>query len=293
MITDILIIGAGRSGTTTIFDYFKNHSQICSSKIKEVHFFSIDELFQRGVKYYHNLFEPKTNSKIFASADTYLFIANKNIIQRIFEYNPKMKFIVMLRNPVERAFSGYQYAINNGYLNKKVSFLESIFKEKNLLEQNLPISTQNNLCNAFQSKYYFHLKRWMSIFPQENFLILKTTELKNSPEKILSKISNFLKIDDFTASEFIISNSSKTVKSKKIEQILLNRDLIIRKLFRKIIPEKLKQKIFSSEIIDKIHKLNKSKNSTNKITDFERKEAQIYFSEDLQNLFTEFNIDLR
>ena len=292
MKTNILIIGAGRSGTSTIYEYLKNHQQISFSKIKEIHFFSVDELFSRRENYYHNFFCPQKTTKYFASADTYLFIADTKIIRRIYDYNADMKFIVMLRNPVERAFSGYQYAINNGYLSPKISFIESINNEKKLLENNLSIIEQNNLCNAYQSLYFFHIKRWLSIFPKENFLFLKTKDLKQNASFVLQQISDFFELDKFISSQNIISNSAKTVKSKKLEQILLNRNLFVRQLARKLLSEKLKQKIFDSGIVDKIHKINKSDKSTKKITEQERQYAQTLFVEDLQNLNEELNIYL-
>ncbi len=292
MKTNVLIIGAARSGTTSIYEYMKKHEQICFSKIKEIHFFSVNELYNRGKNYYHNFFSPQKTTKVFASADTYLFIANIKTIQRIYDYNPQMKFIIMLRNPVERAFSGYQYAVNNGYLNEKTSFIESIENEKNLLQNNISIIQQNNLCNAYQSKYFFHLKRWMEIFPEKNFLLLKTNDLKQKPDFILQQISKFLNIDKFIPPKNFVANKAHSVKSKKLEQILLNRDLFIRRLTRKLFPEKLKQKIFDSGIIDKLHNINKANKPQKKISKKEKQYAQNLFSEDLHKLNDFFNINL-
>ncbi|MEA3452280.1 MAG: sulfotransferase domain-containing protein [Bacteroidota bacterium] len=293
MKTDLLIIGAGRSGTTSIYEYLKNHTQICFSKIKEIHYFSIDELFNRTEKYYHSLYDcQQKENQIFASADTYLFIAQTEIIKRIYDYNSKMKFIIMLRNPIDRAFSGYQYAINNGYLNKKISFIESIKNEEKLLNKDISIIQQNNLCNIYQSKYFYHLKRWTSIFPKNNFLLLKTDELKKSQQTVLNKIADFCNIDKFQASGKIKANTAKKVKSKKFEQILLNRDLKIRKVLSRIVPNKLKQKIFDSKIVDKLHSINKTDGKIAEINEQEKKYAQKIFLDELKNLKSDFNIDL-
>lgn len=294
MKTNLLIIGAGRSGTTSIYEYLKAHPNICFSKIKEIHYFSIEEIFKKGEQYYHSFYnyDEKTH-KLFASADTYLFIAQNEIIKRIYDYNPQMKFIVMLRNPVDRAFSGYRYAINNGHMDKKISFIDSLKIETDLLNKNISIVRKNNLCNAFQSKYFYHLSRWTKIFPKENFLLLKTADLKENPNKILNKITTFFEIEKFNTTEKIKANTAKKVKSKKIEQILLNRNLKIRRIISKITPNKLKQKIFDSGIIDKMHKLNKTNAKIKKITEQERVFAEKLFSDDLEKLNSNFDTNLK
>ncbi|MDA3953962.1 MAG: sulfotransferase, partial [Bacteroidales bacterium] len=103
MKTNMLIIGAGRSGTTTLYEHLKLHSDICFSNIKEVPYFSIPDIYKRGESYYHSFFKPN-KQKIIASSDTYLLI-DKDAPKRIFDYNPNMKIIIMLREPVARAYS--------------------------------------------------------------------------------------------------------------------------------------------------------------------------------------------
>ena len=287
---ELLIIGAARSGTTTIYKHLEKHSQICFSSIKEIHYFSVDELFLRGNNYYHSFFKHYQNEKIISSADTYLFI-DKHAPKRILNYNPKMKFIVMLRNPIDRAFSGYNYAINNGYLSADISFIESIKNEDNLLKKALKIEEINNLCNAYQSKYLEHLNYWFDFFPEKNFLILQTKELRDNLNSLLNKISSFLQIENFNSEiESIRVNKSSKVKSKKLQQFLLNRNTKGRKLIRKIIPNKLKQSFVKSGIVDKIYSANKTESEQNKITKNEMKWAEKYFQTEITNLKNKYKI---
>ena len=272
---DLLIIGAGRAGTTSIYQYLTFHPEICFSKVKEIHYFSIEDLYKRGINYYHSFFDYKAENKIITAADTYLFV-DKKAPKRIQKYNPEMKFLVMLRNPVERAYSGYNYAINNGYLNKNIDFKEASENEHKIIEKS-KIQDINNLCNIYQSKYYEHLKYWMNYFPIENFLLLKTNELKNQ-ETVLKEISNFLKISNFPKDiSDIKTNTASTVKSKKIQQILLDRDRGIRKLVRIIFPQKLKNKIMNSGIIGKIYKINRTEASYTPLSQNEKLKFQKYF----------------
>ena len=109
-----LIIGAGSSGPTSLYGYLESHPDVCFSNIKEVHFFSIDELYKRGESYYHSFFRKCQSAPVIASADTYLLM-DHDAISRIHAYNPEMKIIVMLRDPVTRAYSNYNYSVNYGH----------------------------------------------------------------------------------------------------------------------------------------------------------------------------------
>lgn len=289
MKVDLLVIGAGRAGTTTICEHLKLHKNINFSKIKEVHYFSINDLYEKGDKYYKTFFEINNNKQtLTASADTYLLV-DKSAPQKICDYNPKMKFIIMLREPIARAYSGYRYAINNGYLNNNISFLQSIDNEKKILNKNNLIEI-NNLCNVYQSHYYQHIKYWELFFKKENFLLLQTNELKNI-EKTLEKISTFLSIEKFENTAIIKANESKIVKNKQFEQFLLNRNLFFRKILRNIIPKKIKQNILKSGFVDKLHKLNKKNSDNSKISLEEFETAKKYFENDLKNLKQKYNID--
>lgn len=286
---DFMVLGAGRSGTTTIYKYLSLHSEICFSKVKEIHFFSIDDLYKRGESYYHSLFEFDSNHKVTVGADTYLLV-DKEAPQKIKTYNSNMKFIIMLRNPVERAYSGYQYAINNGYFVKKISFDEAAKNEKNIIQQG-KIQEINNLCNIYQSKYFEHISYWQKFFPKENFLLLKTSELKDI-KIVLKKISTFLNINEFPAIESEIkANTASIVKSKRLQQLLLDRDKGIRKFARKVFPQRIKNKIMNSGFIEKIYKLNRTEASYEPLTEEKKEFYSNIFKEDLQKLEIEFEIN--
>src|SRR5689334_4503511 len=125
MKVNAMIIGAGRSGTTTVYEYLKQHPEICFSITKELHYFSIPELYARGEQYFHSLFPDYKDQKIVATADTYLLM-DRDAPKRIKEYNPGMKFIIVLREPVARAYSNYNYSVNFGHEKKDISFLDTI-----------------------------------------------------------------------------------------------------------------------------------------------------------------------
>lgn len=288
MKVNLLIIGAGRSGTTSLCEHLKHHPEICFSTMKEIPFFSIEEIYQRGYKYYHSFFK-HPEKPIIASSDTYLLI-DRNAPEKIKQYNPDMKIIIIMREPVERAYSSYIYAINNGHQKEEISFKESLLLEDKNINQK-DIITQNNLGHFYSGLYYKHIKYWMKFFPEKNFLLLKTTDLKNKPSKTLSTISSFLGISDFKNIDEIHINKASGVKSMFLHRFFINRNNSIRKFFGFITPIFFKKIVFNSGIIERINQLNAKKtNYYTKLTEKDKEMGTPYFAEDLNNLKEEFHI---
>lgn len=292
MKVNTIIIGAGRSGTTTLYEYLKNHHDICFSSLKEIHYFTFQDLYERGETYLNSFFQHKKSENIIATADTYSLI-DEDAPKRISAYNPQMKFIVILRDPVERAYSNFQYSRNYGYAKESVSFLQSYEKEKDIIKSNDVIKV-NNLGHFYAGLYYEQLKYWSQHFPKEQFCILRTKDLKSKPLITINTILNFLQVEQLqTISEIEKQNVSSKSRHKSLEQILLNRDHKFRKLLREMFPDFLKQLIFKSGIIDKAHKLNRKPTKYLKLSKEEYVFYYKYFEQDLESLAKEFKVDLR
>ena len=215
-----VIIGAARAGTTTLASYMGAHPLIDFSKEKEVHYFSFDNVFNRGEKYLNSFF--KNDRKFKITADTYLLV-DKKAPERVKKYNPYLTFILILRDPVLRAFSGYTYSVRNGYLKKGISFIDACIEEKEH-ENSDDIVLKNNKCNILRSKYFENLQFWTSYFPKENFLLLKTSDLNDKTSYILEKISGFLDIENLPVNiNNLTNNKAFTVRSRTLQQLLVNR----------------------------------------------------------------------
>src|SRR6266700_94646 len=103
---DFLVAGAQKSGTTALNYYLKRHPQIALPIKKELHFFDNDELFAGGNVSYeplHEMFQPARPGSI-AGENTPIYLYWLPALPRIRDYNPAMKFFVILRHPIERAF---------------------------------------------------------------------------------------------------------------------------------------------------------------------------------------------
>lgn len=105
---NFLIIGVQKAGTTSLAHFLAQHPQCMTAKSKEVHFFDLDYRYNNGINWYHRQFDlDGYNSQnepvcIFEKSPGYIFYPDA--AKRIYDYNPKMKLIVLFREPAERAY---------------------------------------------------------------------------------------------------------------------------------------------------------------------------------------------
>jgi len=281
-----LLIGAGRSGTTSFCDLLARQTGVCFSLIKEVHFFSQSDLYDRGPSYYNSFFEAYHGEPVVAGADTYLLIDPEGA-RRVHQYNPGMKIIVLLRDPVDRAFSSYNYSVNYGHHQAYDSFMESIEREKDIANEPSVIR-RNNMGHFYGSLYAHHLKHWSDIFGRQKMLVLNNELLKDA-EGLKARVDLFLGIDsDFSG--MVRKNETALPRFRRFEQFLLNRELPLRKLLRNVVPGAMKRRLIRSGIPDQLHRVNRKKVEQVGLSVEEYREARAYFSDDLEQLEVDFGI---
>jgi hypothetical protein len=190
---NFLGIGAQRSGTTWLYTLLGSHPDIYVPKQqKEIHFF--DEHYIAGIDWYERFFPlPVHASKYRAIGEvTPAYLYYPSVPERIKQHIPECRFIAILRNPVERAYSQYGLAVRNQ--NEKRSF-------RDYLEQT----------NAYaRGLYSVQLKRYLQYFPAQNFLILIFEKAFNDPAPALRRIADFLCVD---ADRFSYRDASRKVHS--------------------------------------------------------------------------------
>ena len=122
IIPNFLIGGPPKGASTSLNFYLKQHPEIFTSPVKQTRFFSVH--YDKGKDYYLNTyFSGVTNQKMVGEATPTYFLL-PFVAKRIKEYNPDMKIIFCLRNPVERTFSGWSMRVNNG--TEHLSFREAL-----------------------------------------------------------------------------------------------------------------------------------------------------------------------
>jgi len=207
---DFIIIGAQRCGTTSLYNYLIAHPNISSALNKEVHFFDIK--YNKGINWYWKQFpsvseKVNSNEKSITGESTPYYLFHPLTAKRVFKHLPKIKLIVLLRNPADRAYSHYSHAVRME--NESLSFDQAIKKEPERLKgeeekifQGQYSSNHQKLSYLSRGIYADQLERYLKLFKKEQMLILKSEEFFASPQQILNRVFSFLGISNFELSDF-------------------------------------------------------------------------------------------
>jgi hypothetical protein len=197
---DFLIVGVQKAGTTALETYMREHADISMAQQKEVHFFDDEDQFNANVDYsnYHKNF-PYFNSEQLLGEATPIYIYWSDSLRRIWEYNKQMKIIVILRNPITRAYSHWNMERDRGAESR--TFCEAIMQEKERVREALPL--QHRVYSYVDRGYYTEqLRRVYRFFSKEQVLVLKHEELEDNINTTLSKVSSFLGITSFKEEKY-------------------------------------------------------------------------------------------
>jgi len=153
---DFLIIGAQKCGTTSLYRYLIQHPQIEPAIKKEIHYFDLN--YNKPIQWYLNQFPAlKTQSDRITGEATPYYIFHPHAPYRIKEHMPDAKIIVLLRNPVDRAYSHYHYAVER--YGETLSFEEALDIENERLagemekfQKNPYYKSRNYRCFSYQKR---------------------------------------------------------------------------------------------------------------------------------------------
>jgi hypothetical protein len=211
------VIGVVRSGTTSLYHYLSQHPSIAPAAYDELGYF--DDNYHLGVNWYKSLFPTKfTKNRIIKKHGKFLtydvtpfYIYNPLVAKRIFESFPKAKIISNLRNPIDRAYSNYNDAVEMGDI--KIPFeevvqiaMDEIDKNKSKLNNEAYIVDtyyENILARGF---YADQLKIWFKKFQKNQLLMVPSEDLAQKTDQILTKIFEFLDLPYFKIKDLTKQN---------------------------------------------------------------------------------------
>jgi hypothetical protein len=292
---NLLIIGAAKSGTTSLYMYLEQHPEIFMSPVKEPHFFSYDaqSKMTKGpkdtiptaitdIEKYKNLFINVNNKKIIGEASpTYIY--REEAPERIYNLIPEVKIIAILRDPSERAFSAYMHLIRDQRETTN-SFSEALELEEFRIKQGWgPIWHYKRA-----GLYYQQLSNYFQLFKRDQIRVILHEDLQHKREEVLKDIFNFLEIDTgFTPEISIKYNASGIPKNKILQNFytgLFNSPNPIKRLSRIIFPMPLRLKVTTYLQTRNIKKVS--------LPGEERQKLIGYFREDILHLESLINRDL-
>lgn len=220
---NFFIVGAAKSGTTSLWEYLRRHPDVYMPEdelYKEPCYFSTYGEAMGRENYLSLFASAKYHKKLVGEAST-AYLTDKVSAQRIFDFNPEAKIIIVLRNPVKRAYSLYNWMVQDGY-EYAFSFEKALALEVRRSHTVIPNYYEPQYYwnyMYFQSGlYYEQVKRYVDLFGQQ-VLILRFEELVKMPQSVYDRCCSFLGIEPVTL-EFSVHNSSNAVLSSKIQFIV-------------------------------------------------------------------------
>jgi len=189
-----LIAGVQKGGTTALYDYLSDYPDIALSRVKEVHFFDDETRNWATPDYgaYHAQF-PQADGRPCGEA-TPIYIYWPNALKRIHAYNPAMRLILTLRDPVERAWSHWRMEYGRGA--EREPFAWCIREGRQRLFDANPWGHHREFSYVERGFYAEQLERLFALFPRQQVMLLRAEDLRADPGLMLSEVRDFLELDD-------------------------------------------------------------------------------------------------
>lgn len=182
---DVLIIGAPKSGTTSLWAVLREQTWFVPPRVKELHHFSAVEPVADAV--YRGWFPARTAPDQLRGEATPNYLSSYDAPARIRDHNPDVRLVVVLRDPVARAVSAYQHARRVGGVPRHASF-EDVFTD----EARRRVATRGWTRIRWDGMYGRHLTRYLQFFPQEQLHTMFFEDLVADPATALADLGRFL-----------------------------------------------------------------------------------------------------
>lgn len=179
---DFMVVGAQKCGTTTLAKLLSNHSSVVCCDKKEPMFFCSTDDWEQEISDYHSLFQWKEGALHFEASTSYTFYPYYNAWKNLYAYNPNLKIIYIVRNPVNRIVSSYMHDYRRGYIEQDI--------EKAITERSLLLN---------MTRYATQIRPYIEHFGADQVKILFFEDLIKDQEIITNQLSDFLGIatEDF------------------------------------------------------------------------------------------------
>ncbi|GGM09530.1 MULTISPECIES: sulfotransferase family protein [Micromonospora] len=202
---DFLIIGGQRCGTTSLHHYLAAHPDVRAATGKELQYFSVHH--GRGERWYRAHFPPPAAGRqTFEASPYYLF--HPRVPARVAALLPRARFVALLRDPVERAYSHYLHTRSYGL--EPLSFADALAAEDERLAGALRDGPDTpaahhalrNFSYAARGRYAEQLERWYAQLPRQRLHVIRSEDLYADPAAAYADVLRFLELSPFTPDTF-------------------------------------------------------------------------------------------
>ena len=182
--------GAQKSGTTALHYFLSKHPQIALPDRQEMHFFDDEEIFSRPADYelLHRHFGPLRRGQIIGEV-TPSYLYWQPAMERIRDYNPQIKFVILLRSPIDRAFAHWN--MQRFKDREPLDFMDAIKEEPHRIAT--PLSIESRRFSYVDRGFYsVQLERVFKFFSREQVQVVKFEEFRDRKQETLDAIFDFL-----------------------------------------------------------------------------------------------------
>jgi len=206
-VPDVFVIGAGKSGTTSLHHYLGQHPDLCMSRPKEPFFFDVH--YDEGPSYYERFFEHWMGEPLIGES-TPSYLHNRYVIPRLADTVEDPRFVVVLRNPIDRAYSHWwMMRMHSGRKEEPRPFRQAVEENIEAIEDEPEPDAERRQRIAERrgeadierdyveiGLYAKHLSRWFDAFDPEVFRIVLSSDLHDRPPETVESVWSFLGLDD-------------------------------------------------------------------------------------------------
>lgn len=250
---NFLVFGAAKSGTTSIYKYLEQHPDVFMSSFKEPGFFAfegerpilngpgaqkwVDRWVVTDLESYQQLFADYNGQKAIGEASPY-YIYYEKTAATIYKHVPDIKLIAILRNPADRAFSNYVWAVRDR-AESITNFQDAIAAEEKRIKENWgPKWHYKN-----QGFYYQQLQPYYELFKREQIKIYLYENFVKQPVAVMQDIFDFLEIDDSFIPNMSRKHNTSRIPKNKFWHKFLDRPNPVKSLIKPLLPLDFRQNL--------------------------------------------------
>jgi hypothetical protein len=249
---NFLIIGTAKSGTTSLYNYLKQHPQVYVSPVKEPKFFAYEgeKLDFRGpgdrlanssvvtdIEAYRALFAKVSGETAVGEASPlYLYIPKAP--ERIRHHVPEAKLIAILRNPAERAYSHFSQMVRDGR-EPLGDFSQALEVEGERISDNWAFGWHYKRMGF----YHAQLERYFDMFGPDQLKVYLYEDLKADPVGVLGETFRFLGVDDAYVPDMSLKHNVSGIPKSQALHAFIRQSHPIKSVFKPFVPEQLRLRL--------------------------------------------------
>lgn len=235
---NFFIVGAPRCGTTSMYEYLRQHPDVYMSPSKELHFFGTDIRYPQAARMvrdrqeYLAMFQGATNEKRIGEASP-LYLYSKTAARELKSFAPDALLIIMLRNPVDMMYSNFverRYYANYLPGQEDIRDFEEALRAEGARKRGdrIPKGAPSFPPGAFYlyyrdlARYSEQIERYLALFAREQLHFVIFDDLRRDALKVFKDVCQFLGVDSSFRPEVLVANPQKKARSRLLMRLMLD-----------------------------------------------------------------------